>query len=144
MKKNYPIEFGEYLRQLRTIRGKKQRNVSREMKELYPNPKDQQLYCICDSQLSKYERGEQIPAPMVLKALSTIYHESYGFMLYKAGYLEDNPLVPPKDWGLEMLRNMHFEKICILNQLRSLTEDERKNIEQTLEVLITMTVAKKK
>lgn len=130
--------FGTYLLRLRESREMSIRGVEEKIIKLFPEDKHAHLSY---SHLNKIEKDvSSPPSPAKLRSLAKIYGENYKFMLYKAGYLDENPFSEPKDWNAKTLRDLYFENITRTKSKRPLTEDEKRSVEKVIEnVIVTIT-----
>lgn len=138
IKENPKGTFGAYLRQLRQSRELTVRGVAKKTMEAAP---DNKKAWISSAHLVHVEKGNSLPpSPEKLRSLAKIYGENYEFMLYKAGYLPQNPLKGPEDWTHKMLRDRYFENLTTSKKRRGLTEEEKNSVEKVVEnVVMTIT-----
>jgi|GEM_PF-4134139 transcriptional regulator with XRE-family HTH domain len=96
-------QLARYLRKVRETMGLSAKDVADETKRRYPRDKRRQ---ISFSYLCLIERGRVKEIfPMKLKSLAEIYGENYTYLLYLAGYLNDNPKEPKN----EIQRIVYYE-----------------------------------
>lgn len=142
MNKSENKEFGQYLRNLRETRDLSSRMVEEKAQRLFPNDSHHQ---ISQGHLTQIERGDKPPPhPLKLKALSQVYGENYEFMLFKAGYLDRNPVTEPQHWGKHIIRDLYFEQLAQSKNRSSLSEEEKKSLEKLIDNGLNMLVANKK
>lgn len=122
-------KLGDYLRNLRESREMSVRMVEEKIAQLFP---EQKQYQLSHMYLHQLEKGKTNPSPAKLKALSKVYGESYEFMLYKAGFLERNPISTPKEWNKETVRNVYFETLAQEQGIKVLGDEEKKRLEEVI------------
>ena len=84
------ISIGEYLKAVRERSNNRSlQSVSDASKLLYPDDKERQISA---SYLMRVEDGTVIEvSPRKLMTLAQIYDENYYYLLYLAGYIDENP-----------------------------------------------------
>ncbi|MGC8595229.1 MAG: hypothetical protein ACP5US_07855 [Candidatus Kryptoniota bacterium] len=96
-------QLERYLRKVRENKGLSAKDVEDETKRRYPRDKRRQ---ISFSYLCLIERGKvKEICPLKLKTLAEIYGENYLYLLYLAGYLNDDPQEPKN----EIQRIVYYE-----------------------------------
>ncbi len=134
MDKEDKTTFGIYLRHLRESRELNLRAVEEKIIKLFPDDKHAHL---SHSHLNQIEKDNASPpSPLKLKSLAKIYGENYEFMLYKAGYLERNPLAGPEEWPSDIIRDFYFGHILGIKNWSSLGENEKRSNEKMMKDLM--------
>jgi len=84
------ISIGEYLKAVRERSNNRSlQSVSDASKLLYPDDKERQISA---SYLMRVEDGTVIEvSPRKLMTLAQVYDENYYYLLYLAGYIDENP-----------------------------------------------------
>jgi transcriptional regulator with XRE-family HTH domain len=121
--------LGQVLKSLREKLNKSHKEVEKLIEDLYPI-KD---YHITGGYLSLLENGKATkPSIFKLKSLAKVYGVRHGKLMQLAGYVDEDPSAGPQEWSKETLRDYYLESLLPPQSVYTLSESERRTLEQAL------------
>jgi hypothetical protein len=138
------MTISEYLKNIReNVKHKSLQSVSDSSKFLYPDDKERQISA---SYLNRVEDGIVTDvSPRKLQTLAQIYEENYYYLLFLAGYIDENPQEIPLSNEMLLQKSIDFEKLLNDPTIKvhfsgsALDDDKKRAMVEILKILIKNT-----